>query len=132
MPDLCGLILEVGMPETELVKWMREMRKFRETHEDPIITAAIYGFDDDPRELYEIPEVKTFAAKLIDLGFISQLDAMPNPELRSGPLCALHIWLLAQGKMSASARLDGATINAFLKALDTANRIALTVEGRQA
>ena len=59
--NFLGVVLEVGMQRDDIIKLMRQMRDFRETHDDAMITASIFGFEHDPRELWWIPEVKTLS-----------------------------------------------------------------------
>ena len=67
------------------------------------VGCTIGGFDADPRELHQIPEVRAFARRLVDQSFISMLDVTHNPRLvpptllSRGAMGALEVWLLAIG-----------------------------------
>lgn len=108
MKQLILLSLEIGMPETQIIKAMRGMRKLRQKiPEDLSIVAGIHGYGSDPRELWEIPEVRTFAVKLVELGFIAYLDPMPTDLTGpSRPFTAIDIWLLSQGRLEPEVTVD--------------------------
>ncbi len=92
---------------------------------------TISGFDDDPRELYEIPEVVAFAERLVKYGFMSCLhvtttieDLIPQFKGRKLPgLGALELWLFASKQMKPSLELDKSTFQIFVNDLETSNKI---------
>lgn len=96
---------------------------------------AIYGHDNDKRELYQIPEVTVLCQRLVKRGFISILNVSTllekedKPWLGSG-FGALEIWAIAKGLFSESGDLDidHDTFGRFWKDLDESNKIAEKLE----
>ena len=59
---------------------------------------GVRGFSNNPRELYDIPEVRAFCRRLVTLGFISYLDFStvfhPDlPSLAKSGWGAAEVWL---------------------------------------
>src|ERR1700722_18915561 len=79
------LIVDLGLDATnyDLLDQMRVMKRAREERFYPHVVAQIRGFGDDPRELYDIPEVRAFCRRLVNLGFVSYLEVttLINPKL---------------------------------------------------
>ena len=80
----------INLPVTDasLRIQMQQMARFRNLVGDGqnlrcVCTVAGYG--DDPRELWEIPEVQDLCKRLIKIGYISLLDTMPNVDLPNSP-----------------------------------------------
>lgn len=74
-------------------------------------TLTISGYDNDPRELWEIPEVIKFCKKLIDLGFPALLKmggGLDEKEPMPGHpgFGVLEIWLIATGRIQAKGNYD--------------------------
>jgi hypothetical protein len=93
---------------------------------------SISGFDDDPRELYQIREVIEFTKRLVKLGFMSCLhvtttikDLIPEPfkSRRLPGLGALELWLFASEQMKPSLELDKSTFQTFVNDLEASNKI---------
>jgi hypothetical protein len=88
----------------ELADGMRGMRAARASGVTNVI-CTVSGLEDDPRELWQIPEARAFCRRLIDTGFVSYLDPLaalnPDPAthylLRAG-FGAGEIWLTAEGR----------------------------------
>ena len=63
-------------------------------------SATMCGFDDDPRELTEIPEARKLAQRLINLGMLS-IMIQPRPDGSSDrptfALDAIHLHICAHG-----------------------------------
>ena len=67
---------------------MQQMARFRNLLGDegnPRCVCTIAGYGGDPRELWEIPEVWELCKRLIQIGYISLLDTMPNVDLPNSP-----------------------------------------------
>ncbi len=67
---------------------------------------AIAGYDDDDREVYQIPEIKILAKRLVERGLISLLSVSTLIEKDEKPylggfLGAMEIWSLAKGKFGS-------------------------------
>ena len=104
-----GVHLALDDSDADLLAQLLTIRDHRRRFGDQAFAGcAISGFDDDPRELYEIPEVRSFCGRLVDYGFISGLDLTANSELRDAiglptdpilarckMLGALEVWLVA-------------------------------------
>jgi len=96
---------------------------------------AFIGFDNDPRELFEIPEAIEFAKRLIDSGFISMLHISTLMEKEEKPYLAkvfgaMEVWALGTGCLTKDGDLSigEAESKEFLAALARGNRKkALTV-----
>lgn len=89
---------------------------------------TISGYDDDPRELFEIPEVVKFCRRILNLGFMSILEvSTQSPELKSEDswglgFGALEIWCIARNLVTTGeAELTKEQIGWFLSDLDKSN-----------
>lgn len=92
-------------------------------NENVPFTLFVSGYDDDPRELWEIPEVVDFFHRCIDAGVISLLPfstmVTPNPVPGLG---ALEVWLMAHGRWSrGTSRISPDDIADCTHALVAAN-----------
>jgi hypothetical protein len=123
MQNIITMCVHRGMTTTELVDQMHKMKRFREQR-NCIIACTIMGYDKDPRELWEIPEIRMFAGRLfVELGYISWLDVQyePIPGVKGRPFFALDIWALSQGKLAPTFTYNP---QEFRHALTTANEVA--------
>src|SRR5438105_1320295 len=70
MPDR-ALLVELGIDAMDgaILDQMKIMKRVRESGSYDNIACVIRGFDDDRRELYEVPEVQAFCRRLTSLGF---------------------------------------------------------------
>lgn len=95
------------------------------------IACAVYGYDFDERELYEIPEAVAMAKRLVDRGFIAIMhvstlqDREEKPYLRK-LFGAIEIWAMASGRLDENGNLFLAEEETplFLADLDKANKKA--------
>lgn len=116
------LVMEVFLSDSndDLVEKMRAMRQART---DPFYTnvvCGISGWADDPRELWEVVEVRAFCRRLVALGFVAYLDRatwlgtlMPDDwrsKVLLAGLGAAEVWLIAEGLMRKSV---GASLSSF-------------------
>lgn len=115
--------LKISITNDELLDFMRLMRTHRQLERCHIVL-FINGFGEDKRELWEIPEVRAFCRRLVDIGFISYLDSMIADKALAGSLTALEVWLTAQGRMSAKVVLREKQIDEFFAAICEANEAA--------
>lgn len=74
--DLLLMRLQIDLTDEELLSGMRAMKAARENPNVKHILCMIEGYDDDLRELYEVPEVREFCKRLERLGYISYLDLL--------------------------------------------------------
>lgn len=116
----------------ELVEMMRQMKAARQAGFDAVI-CCVSGFENDRRELWQIPEVRAFFRRLVTHGFISWLDVFagmnpdPNtPEVLRMGLGACEVWLISEGVDIGAADMTlTATILEELKAvLNKANEVS--------
>lgn len=96
---------------------------------------TISGFDDDPRELWEIPEAIAFMRRLYDLGFIATLEVSTRckelfskkyKDIEELPgFGALEIWMAVNNKIELGKSIvDLKEMNEFLTCLNLANKKA--------
>jgi len=115
----------------EIQEFMEDAKRKREQIKGVRITLTIGEFDDDKRELWEIPEVRGLCRRIVNLGLISYLDrstmlpTTPEPELVSATWGAFEVWLCASGKMKEQLNLTFkeslAVLAEFRGELDIAN-----------
>lgn len=126
MRDYVGIMLTLDTTNEEIVSFIRVMHKHRQEG-TPNITLTIHGFDDDPRELYEVVEVRALCRRLVDHGFISGLDIAttitPN-DATKGTLGAMEVWLLSENRMARNVTLMREDLDEFRAALDVSNKAA--------
>jgi hypothetical protein len=128
--------LHLDYTNDQLTDLMHQLREQRLTGAQVTAVCVIAGFDDDPRELGEVPEVRAFCRRLVDAGFISWLDvstsipALRNPKLSGigmmAGLGAYEVWGMAEGFIGKAGRYDMplARLEQFQTALAEANRKA--------
>jgi hypothetical protein len=114
--DLVVSKLRTSQSHAELIEVMRQLRDVREKP-IAVVVCAIEGFENDPRQLGQIPELRAFCRRLVDLGFISWLEPTTTLSLliseyvqQAYPslgtyLGAWEVWAIAQGLCN---RPDGA------------------------
>ena len=93
---------DLAMTDDEIIAQIKTMKELRETNPHPMVLATIDGFDDDARELHEIPEVVAFAKRLHEMGFTYWLDPTDEEQLLTmpgAPMCGLLWWLLGTGRV---------------------------------
>jgi hypothetical protein len=98
--------LHVGLTDAELIDLMRQAKQCR--HDDaPSVTCSISGYDNDSRELADIPEVRALCKRLVDCGYVAFLD--PATSIRELPtfcacmsLGAWEIWRMSRNAMGPS------------------------------
>jgi hypothetical protein len=90
---------------------------------------SINGFDDDPRDLWEIPDALDFLKRLLNLGFMTVLEVSTKSEEISGlafelpGFGALELWLCATERMkSGSNQIDVDSFKVFCKDLESSNQ----------
>jgi hypothetical protein len=108
--DVVSIIeLGIDMTNDEVIAKMRLMKSVRDAGVKNVV-CSVSDFNEDPRELYAIPEVRAFCRRLVNLGFISYLDVetgllartLDNPEPVEGLLRdqwgAFDVWLCGEGR----------------------------------
>ena len=131
-PIVYAASLSLRDTNEELVEMMRQMRAARQAGVDAVI-CCVSGFENDPRELWQIPEVRAFFRRLVTHGFISWLDVFagmnpdPNtPEVLRMGFGACEVWLISEGVDIGAADITlTATVLEDLKAvLHIANEVS--------
>jgi hypothetical protein len=101
--DIYVFTLELSETNEAIQDFMHTMKSLREIQKDALIVCSIYGFDEDPRELHEIPEVRGFCRRLVSVGFISYLDyastLLPEERQTAPGLGAFEVWACGEGIM---------------------------------
>jgi len=70
------LFVELGIDATndEILDQMRTMKACREDGSYGHVVCTVRGFSEDKRDLFEIPVLRAFCLRVVNLGFISYLD----------------------------------------------------------
>jgi hypothetical protein len=125
--------LSVRYTDEELLDVLRQLHESRKTSRG-IYTCMVEGYDDDPRGLYEIPEVRQLCQRLVALGFISELDVTTSmkgltpagvPGMDAG-LGAFGVWALSRGLIKApgTTAVPESTLREFFEVLKESNQRA--------
>jgi len=95
---------------------------------------SINGYDEDHRELWQIPEALGFMRRLCDFGFLSVLETsttcpdLINKQYKVDNLPgfgALEVWMCATNRLEKGKNdIDRETMNKFHEALGVSNRRA--------
>jgi hypothetical protein len=112
--SLINLVTYVGMPDSEIIGLMRDAKDARERGVK-LMGCVVHGYNDDPRELHEIPEVQELCRRLVALGFIGFLEPATSlqglPGYMGGAVFgAWEVWKLARGELRCGT--GGAVSNA--------------------
>lgn len=135
--ELLCLSLYADMTDNEIKDCIQQMLPVCMVKEQGFCL-TIGGFDEDSRELWEIPEATNFMRKLVDLGFIAALEVSTTAKdfVRKDffgvdklpGFGALEVWMCATGRMIKGHNdIDMATIRQFHAELDMANTKARLV-----
>jgi hypothetical protein len=121
--NLLIMNLPVDSSDMELLVAMRVMKRSREQSAEGHIVLTIPGFDDDPANVWQNPEVQRFCHRLVELGFISFLDlstCLPwNAAELHAALGGLEIWLIGEGKFRNSIEITQQLAHRFDDVLAT-------------
>ena len=126
--DLAIFSPYVGASNEDILTMMRAMKALRESGSHCLVICLIDGFDDDPRDLWDIPEARAFCRRLVSLGFISWLEfALCDPQtdidkVAKDGLGALEIWMIAEGKMHKRTPLTLELVEGAKRAVMKSNR----------
>jgi hypothetical protein len=108
---LVNVVTSVDQTDEELVTTARNVAG-QVPGKTRLVILTISGYDDDPRELHEIPEAMGHLRRLVEFGFISILTRSGVlPELGGLGMDqrfvygALEVWAFAEG-MNVGPRLD--------------------------
>lgn len=135
-PNLMVLETDVGISDADIRKAMTGMHKFRECVPNAHVVVIVHGYDEDSRELWEIPEVAVLFQRLVASGFISYLDISPSlskeEAMKDCPgFGSLEVWLIARGEMKTHLQLTADHLGKFQEELEKSNEIADQFERKQ-
>jgi hypothetical protein len=124
-----NVVLGLDATDDDILDQMRIMKRVREEHRYENVFCTIRGFSDDSRELYDIPEVRGYCKRLVDLGFISYLDFSTlfnpeTPELAKSGWGASEVWLCSEGQLKSRNPLTRETLNELQQAISESNKRA--------
>lgn len=133
--DLMCISLYTKMNNNELKECIQKMAPMCHNNAQGFCL-TVAGYDEDSRELWEIPDVIRFMKKLCDIGFISVLEVATScPELASAAFKtvsgtgqppgfgALEVWMCATNRLGdGKTDIDQPTMNLFLAELQSSNR----------
>lgn len=138
MQNLMIMNLHTGMTQHEVEEAMKDMA--------PVCTSmktgffvCLDGYENDKRELWQIPEVASFFKMLIRVGFISFLEVSSSAEgitrltkkqtdIGTPGFGALEIWMIANNKMgNGKTDIEREEMKGFLAALEQSNKTAALV-----
>lgn len=106
--DLYVFAVAPDESDEEIHGYVRTMNDLRRTGRPMHLVCTISGFNDDPRELFDIPEAVALCRRLVELGFISGLNVCtslppcPDHERLHGLWGAFEVWLCSEGLMRAN------------------------------
>jgi hypothetical protein len=125
--DLKVVAVTTEMTDGELLKMMRTLeQQVRCANMGFVLTVS--GYDNDLRELWEIPKCIELFRKLVDMGFISVLEVSTHiKEISRIPDCpgfgAFEIWSIADGRMTGgTTTYPKSVIIEFLDKLQESNQ----------
>ncbi len=132
--DLHVLALTVDMPDDEIKGVIAQiLPRVMKAKFGAVLTVS--GYDDDPRELYQIPECVDFFRRISDLGLIGILEVSSSLDGISrfpGPapgLGAFEIWAFGNHKITPNVEFDQTVMFEFFAALEKANQACKVILG---
>lgn len=143
-PPESVLVMEVFLTDSneDIIDKMRAMRQARADRFYTNVICTVSGWADDPRELWDIPEVRAFCGRLVTLGFVSYLDYSTTLDPRASAFVrtgfgAAEVWLTAEGRfgpklgaqMLADARFAEQVLDDIRRAVVSSNGTADAVLG---
>ena len=132
--DLLYVAFNDDMTDSEIKECIQDMMPICLSRQKGFCL-TISGYDDDPRDLWVIPEALGFMKRLCDLGMISFLEVSTTcKELRRNGIPelpgfgALEVWMCATNRMGkGKTDISPELMNQFYKDLDTANKTARAI-----
>lgn len=130
--DVMCLSLYIDMTDDEIKDCIHQMMpvcRIKETG----FCLTIGGFDQDSRDLWEIPEVLEFYRRLVKFGFISCLEVSTTADgLAKMPglpgFGALEVWMCAKGLMVRGKKdVTQDQLRQFHEALEEANKVSTAI-----
>jgi hypothetical protein len=125
--DLHILALTVDMPDDEIKGVIAQVApRVHKAQFGAVLT--ISGYDDDPRELYQIPECVDFFKRLSNLGLISILEvssSLDGVSRFNGPapgIGAFEVWAFGHRKITPGKEFHQNVMLEFFAELEKANK----------
>jgi len=125
------LFVELGIEATndDILDQMRKMKACREDGSYSYVVCTVRGFGDDERRLFEIPEVRAFCRRIVNLGFISYLDFTTTfdsrvPAIAKDAWGATEVWLCGENRMRARMPLTRKLLDELQQAVSASNEKA--------
>ena len=107
------LFMELGIDATndDILDQMRKMKACREDGSYGHVVCTVRGFSEDKRDLFEIPEVRAFCRRVVNLGFISYLDFTTTfdssvPDIAKDAWGAAEVWLCGEVRLRKQVPLN--------------------------
>ncbi len=130
MPDSV-LFVELGIDATndDILAQMRIMKGRREDRSYGHVVCTVRGFAGDERHLFEIPEVRAFCRRVVNLGFISYLDFTTTfdtsvPAFAKDGWGAAEVWLCGEGRLQKQMPLTRELLDELQQAVSDSNEKA--------
>ena len=125
------LFVELGIDASndDILDQMRKMKFCREDRSYSNIVCTVRGFSDDKRHLFEIPEVRAFCRRIVNLGFISYLDFTTTfdssvPAIAKDAWGAAEVWLCGEGRLRSQMPLTEELLNELQQVVCESNEKA--------
>ena len=132
-PALVIVLISARYSNEEMIDCLRQAKDVRDQRDDAArVVCLLDGYDEDPRELHDIPEARAVAMRAWDLGIGSFLEvtttceaplsSLPRFTPDGRPLGCAHLgawelWRLAHGDIKSIAlqRVQVADLQHFIK-----------------
>jgi hypothetical protein len=125
------LFVDLGIDATneDILTQMRKMKSCREDRSYSNVVCSVRGFSDDERSLFEIPEVRAFCRRVVNLGFISYLDFTTTfdtsvPAIAKDGWGAAEVWLCGEGRLRSQMPLTRELIDELKRVVCKSNEKA--------
>jgi hypothetical protein len=125
------LFVELGIDASndDILDQMRTMKACREDGSYSHVVCSVRGFSDDERSLFEIPEVRAFCRRVVNLGFISYLDFTTTfdssvPAIAKDGWGAAEVWLCSEGRLRSQMPLTRELIDELKRVICESNERA--------
>ena len=138
LQNLMIVNLHTNMSEDEIEECMKDMAPVCWTAKTGFFV-CMAGYDNDKRELWQIPEIASFFKILVRKGFISFLEVSSSAKgvTRLGEqdgtpgFGALEVWMIANGMMgNGRTDIEKSEMLAFFDVLDKANATSEVIVGK--
>ena len=125
------LFVELGIDATndDILDQMRIMKARREDRSYGHVVCTVRGFAGDELPLFEIPEVRAFCRRVVNLGFISYLDFTTTfdsrvPAIAKDGWGAAEVWLCGEGRLRSQMPLNRELVDELKRVVCESNEKA--------